>query len=370
MMKKKLIVSIISIIVIIGISIYCITKYEKNNINSTAKTPLTNSSNTKISNTAPILGSIGVAKKEVNIYSSTNQEVPNDSLLSGQVVNITGENSIYYQIYLYGNTFNVLKSDITFYQNPYFTSDWKPCSLISSSNGSSQILINGATETVPTSSLTKITPGENAFATTISHMSKNWAFGTNLPIIQKALEITKNYSTPYEKAEALYVWEATHINYDFKSYEDEQIKTPTINELNLIFDSASTIGTFQSKQGICTGYSRLYAALCEAVGIPVKTVTSDTHEWNQINTGNGWFDVDVTWAAAAYYSQSIGTTYHTGAGGFNKSNTEVITNPNYNAKEHSTSPLCEETYAYFNNPQLFSGSALHPKASGIASQSK
>lgn len=372
MQKKKIAIILISIIVIAGVivtSVYFGNKHKEERLNAMHKKPSTSDKTVSVSPATPIKGSIGVSKGVMKIYSSPGKVVLNDDLLNGQVVNITGEEDGYYQIYLYGNKYYVLKSDVLFYQNPYFTELGEPCSLISSSNGSSQILINGNTQTVATDSLTKITPGENAFAKTISHMSMNWAFGTNLPIIKKAEEVTKNYSTQYEKAKALYVWEATHINYDFTSYKEEQIKDPNASELNMIFNSASTIGTFQTKEGICTGYARLYAALCEAVGIPVRTVTGGNHEWNQINTGNGWFDVDVTWAAAAYYSESVGVADHTGAGGFDKSNTEVITNPMYNAKENSKSPFCAESYAYFDNPLLFSSTSIHPKADNIASQS-
>ncbi|MGL4739953.1 MAG: transglutaminase domain-containing protein [Sarcina sp.] len=376
MLKKKIAIILISIIVIAGVivtSVYFGNKHKQEKLNAMKKTPAASDTTKQISPSTPIAGSIGVAKGQIKLYSSPGKVEANDPLLNGQVVNITGEDNGYYQIYLYGTKYYVLESDVLFYQNPYFTELGEPCSLISSSNGTSLVLLNGITTSVPTNSLTKITPGENAFAKNISHMPMNFAFGTNLPIIQKAQEITKNYSTQYEKAQALYVWEATHIKYDFQAYNTEKAKSSakgvTVNELDMIYNSASTIGTFQTKLGICTGYARLYSALCEAVGIPVRTVVGGNHEWNQINTGKGWFDVDVTWAAAAYYPESEAVEEHTQAGGFSTSNTEVITNPFYNAKENSKLQSSAQTYAYFNNPLAFSAQDGHPKADETVAQS-
>ncbi|MGL5766898.1 MAG: transglutaminase domain-containing protein [Sarcina sp.] len=355
MQKKKIAIIVISVVVIAGViitSVYFGNKHKQERINGTKNTTSANDTTTNVSSDKPIDGSIGVSKGKVNIYTEPGKVDSSDTLLNGQVVNITGEDGGYYQIYLYGAKYYILKSDVLFYQNPYFTQLGEPCSLVSSANGSSQIIINGNSETVPTNSLTKITPGKNDFAKVTGNMSLNFAFGTNLPIIKKAIEVTKNYSTQYQKAQALYVWEATHIQYAFAPYNSG--KANNINELDMVDSSASTIGTLQTKQGLCTGYSRLYSALCEAVGIPVRTVSNGSYEWNQVNTGDGWFNVDVTKAAGAYYASSVEDNNHIGAGGFNTSNTEVIVDPAYNAKENSQSQFCAPTYVYFNNPNVFS----------------
>lgn len=46
---------------------------------------------------------------------------------------------------------------------------------------------------------------------------------------------------------------------------------------------------------VCAGYSEAFALLCYARGIPVMSITSETHEWNQVKLGNYWYAVDVTW---------------------------------------------------------------------------
>lgn len=52
---------------------------------------------------------------------------------------------------------------------------------------------------------------------------------------------------------------------------------------------------------VCAGYSEAFALLCYASGIPVMSITSAGHEWNQVKLGNYWYAVDVTWDETASY---------------------------------------------------------------------
>jgi hypothetical protein len=69
----------------------------------------------------------------------------------------------------------------------------------------------------------------------------------------------------------------------------------------------SALGTLREGEAECGGHSRLYAALCRAVGIPVRTVmgcmysgvqggTFGQHMWNEVYMGEdaGWVPIDAT----------------------------------------------------------------------------
>ena len=97
---------------------------------------------------------------------------------------------------------------------------------------------------------------------------------------------------------------------------------------NVSYDSKasynqSCASTFLIDRTVCAGYSESFAMLCRASGIPVISVTSDEHEWNEVLLGDYWYVVDVTWDDQGY---NISYDY------FNKSYATV-----YGYSEHSTS---------------------------------
>lgn len=107
--------------------------------------------------------------------------------------------------------------------------------------------------------------------------------------------LTKNYSTKYEKARAIFIWIANNISYDV-TYS--------------IYDADNT---FRQRKGVCAGYSALYKKLCTLAGLEVETISGicrdwtykkgdniDTkkHAWNAVKDDEGrWFFVDATWGA-------------------------------------------------------------------------
>ncbi len=46
---------------------------------------------------------------------------------------------------------------------------------------------------------------------------------------------------------------------------------------------------------VCVGYSETYDALCNALGIDSVSITSPSHQWNEIRVNNSWYNVDCTW---------------------------------------------------------------------------
>ena len=48
-------------------------------------------------------------------------------------------------------------------------------------------------------------------------------------------------------------------------------------------------------QSVCAGYAEAMMCVCNALGIPAITVTSDDHEWNEVYLEGNWYIVDATW---------------------------------------------------------------------------
>lgn len=67
---------------------------------------------------------------------------------------------------------------------------------------------------------------------------------------------------------------------------EEQYKTQSMY-------SAAILGTT-----VCAGYTQMYQALCNALGIDAIAVTSVDHAWNMMRVGGAWVYVDVTWGDA------------------------------------------------------------------------
>ena len=49
------------------------------------------------------------------------------------------------------------------------------------------------------------------------------------------------------------------------------------------------------KRSVCSGYSKAFEMLSNAMGIESVCLTSSTHQWAVVNMTMGWYDVDVTW---------------------------------------------------------------------------
>mgnify|MGYP001651002666 FL=1 len=49
-------------------------------------------------------------------------------------------------------------------------------------------------------------------------------------------------------------------------------------------------------KAVCQGYATLYYAMCRAMGLPVRVITSYDHAWNIVKLGSYyWYDMDSTW---------------------------------------------------------------------------
>lgn len=123
----------------------------------------------------------------------------------------------------------------------------------------------------------------------------------NIPadIESAAKEIVKGQTTDEAKARALYDWVGSRIQYDYGKVDDYEQKG--------IWHEQTPQNTFDTRQGVCIDYARLYAVMARSQGLEVKVVTGlgyngqggyGPHAWNEIylSDSESWIPLDPTWA--------------------------------------------------------------------------
>ncbi|MDX6181688.1 transglutaminase domain-containing protein [Flavobacterium sp. Fl-77] len=142
-----------------------------------------------------------------------------------------------------------------------------------------------------------------------------------------AERITKDFTTDYDKARAIYSWVALNIKYDYAallkpqrtqgfSYSNEAEKQRKIRQIN----DQLVQKTFTSRKAVCEGFTALYQHLAELAGLKSEIVRGDSktnlsdigrknttsnHAWNNVLIDKKWRLVDVTWGQG-YYDSSKG----------------------------------------------------------------
>ena len=112
---------------------------------------------------------------------------------------------------------------------------------------------------------------------------KNAAQGEIESIIDKIVSYANTLSTNFEKELFFHDWLCKSIKYvDSKKESDHTV-----------------YGAFIERSAVCEGYSRAMQILCRRVNIPCMVVYGssfgNSHMWNIINPGDGWYHLDVTW---------------------------------------------------------------------------
>jgi hypothetical protein len=124
------------------------------------------------------------------------------------------------------------------------------------------------------------------------------SIATNLPAVQsKTIDqladfINQHFQMEEEKSRFAFTWMATHIRYDINCALGK----------NSNQQDATTVMTMH--EGVCDGYSNLFAALCERChvtcikvgGVCTKNNYAN-HSWNAVNVNGTWNLVDITWSA-------------------------------------------------------------------------
>ncbi|KAA8674337.1 transglutaminase-like domain-containing protein [Clostridium sp. MT-14] len=129
---------------------------------------------------------------------------------------------------------------------------------------------------------------------------------SNSEINSFAKDLASEGSNTTERAEMLYNWIGTNINYD-----NEKANKVLNNDFNV---KSGAIPTFYSKKGICFDYSCLYVAMARANNMKVRLITGEgfngiswvSHAWNQvyIPEQNKWINVDTTFYKGGNYFNS------------------------------------------------------------------
>lgn len=139
---------------------------------------------------------------------------------------------------------------------------------------------------------------------------------SNEEIDNFAIDLVKRYGNPIDKAEALYEWVGSTIDYDY-----DKAEKILRNEFEV---QSGAINTFYSKDGVCFDYACLFAAMCKANSIKVRVITGEgksdgawvSHSWNQVYDGDKkqWINVDPTfYKGGNYFDSAVFNLDHRGS---------------------------------------------------------
>jgi hypothetical protein len=146
---------------------------------------------------------------------------------------------------------------------------------------------------------------------------KTIKFQDDVNIEQMAKILTANSKTDLEKVRANFIWIASNIDYDVNYLISGKIPDSSPKEV------------VKSKKAVCQGYSNLFKALNEAVGIQTffvngyiketafsfeNNLDKINHSWNIALINDKWYHFDITWASGLVndeneYVQQINEEY-------------------------------------------------------------
>lgn len=133
-----------------------------------------------------------------------------------------------------------------------------------------------------------------------------------------AKQLTQPFVTDSEKARSLFIWIAANIRYDVEKFENPPPRphfggnTKAAMETEAMEWYKKQLNkSFKSKKGVCEDYSRIYKAMCDAIGLecvivrgdsrdfyrPYRRVHDNPHAWNAVKWENTWHLLDATWGA-------------------------------------------------------------------------
>lgn len=148
---------------------------------------------------------------------------------------------------------------------------------------------------------------------------------THLKIKAVVRNITRDCSTDYEKANAIYEWFLENMEYDHElkeriennitrafgeyRYPPKRVRKEVecyIKQLNKDFLTMGGIA-FEKRMGICSNLAHLYKLMCEEAGLKCKVVTGiaigndgfSGHAWNIVEICGEKHPVDVTMGIAS-----------------------------------------------------------------------
>lgn len=116
--------------------------------------------------------------------------------------------------------------------------------------------------------------------------------------------LTRHQKDDEYKARAIYRWITDRIVFD-----DALFRPGTLQfDLATYKEDNSPQGLLRRRKGICEGYARLFAAMCEGAGIEARIIAGDLrrsdmafpHAWNAVRLNGQWALVDSTLGASIF----------------------------------------------------------------------
>lgn len=146
---------------------------------------------------------------------------------------------------------------------------------------------------------------KNRFAQ-IDHFASNTPEEVHVDVITLAAFLQEKAKTDLEKARAIYVWIVENIRYDDEAYNTG------------VYPNYTAEYVLESRKAVCEGYSNLYLALGQEMGLEIKKVTGfakgygyrnktkfyeSNHAWNIIKLNGTWRVFDSTWGSG--YGENV-----------------------------------------------------------------
>ena len=119
--------------------------------------------------------------------------------------------------------------------------------------------------------------------------------------------LAEKSSNELEKVRSIYVWVTNKLTYDYQAYKNGNKRINRNNQ-----------DILERKKAVCFGYSTLFKALCEEMGIKAELISGyswDTltstenpdepdHAWNAVRIDSTWYLLDATWGSSTIDKKS------------------------------------------------------------------
>lgn len=127
--------------------------------------------------------------------------------------------------------------------------------------------------------------------------------------------INANFTSPPEKARAIYAWITSHIAYNTDAFKPwvKYAYSPDPLDTAAVWPSGDEMvarKVMRRRKTFCDGYARLFKVLCDYAGVEAAVVLGygrgsvrgdgkfrTNHAWNAVKLDSAWHLLDVTWAS-------------------------------------------------------------------------
>lgn len=112
--------------------------------------------------------------------------------------------------------------------------------------------------------------------------------------------VTKDLTSDYDKARAIYTWAADNIYYDMPAFRSGDNT-----------DAGNPNTVMKTKRAVCEGYAKVISIMLRMAGIPALYTTGDCsgigHAWNIVCIEGIWCYIDATWGSGNVFDNDTFT---------------------------------------------------------------